>query len=256
MLFSLQPVMAQTVDLTQLEGQWRFMASNNGAVGADGIYRAGIDTIPFTARLEQTSDGGVLRCHADNIYPRGSKAYPADWTMTVEQDAATGTVRLGFVLADDKSVSTEEFLEPASEYLEEGFFYFGVHSTRTDTGHRYLFLLSENIATHQLEAMTLWSGWMAPGLQTYSFPQNQQIYVVVSLDAAYSLTDHSLLGYIEIWASPKVEQIASGAAAIGVVTTAGGSSASEPCFDLMGRRASGQSHSRGLYIRQGHKVVK
>lgn len=182
--------------LQEFVGNWQFVASNNGTIGADGVYTSGTDYINFTATMPNADSddyGQYLYCHADAFYTRAARTYSADWLMRVEQDG--DKVRIGWVLDAQKPASSMEFNETKEHYLENGSFYWG----KDDGGHRYVYLLSENISTQQLEGMTLWSGWGSKSQTTFTFPQNQQIYGVVSPD----IPCKSLVGYFEIWASPR-----------------------------------------------------
>ena len=189
--------------LEGLTGHWRLIASANGSAGSGGIYTTTADTITFTASLTQPGSddyGRVLRCHADRFYWRSGHDYPADWRIVVEQNEQNGTRRIGWVLDAESPASTEEFLEPTDKYLEDGFFYWG---NADNTGHRYIYLLSENIATQRLEGMTLWSSWLPTSQTAFQFPQNQEVYGVV----AESIPFANSVGYIDIWASPRFERI-------------------------------------------------
>jgi len=184
--------------LEALAGQWRLIASANG-VSTGGIYSAITDTITFTATL--APDGNSLICHADCLYSRSGKVYPADWRMVAEQDAQGQKRRIGWILSTDVPASTKEYDETKDKYLEDGFFYFG-NGTET---HHYIYLLSENIETQRLEGMTLWSGWGTDTQATYIFPQNQQVYGVVGTAIPYQ--PGTAVGYFEIWASPRFERL-------------------------------------------------
>lgn len=182
--------------LEKMTGKWQFVASNNGTMGADGIYTSGTDYVHFTATMppaDSDNYGHYLYCHTDELYTRTGKKYPADWIMKIEQDG--DKIRIGWVLDADQPASSLEFNEPANHYLENGSFYWG----KEDGGHRYIYLLSENISTQRLEGMTLWSNWGDKQQTSFSFPQNQQIYGVVSSTIPCSST----IGYFEIWASPR-----------------------------------------------------
>lgn len=184
--------------LKQLAGQWQFIASANGSSDGSGIFTATTDTISFTATV--APDGMGLICRAEQFYTRSGNVYPATWRMVVEQQ--DDRIRIGMVLDDDEPASELEFNEPKENYLENGFFYWG---SDTDE-HHYIYLLSENIETQRIEAMTLWSGWMpASGDNTYSLPQNQQIYGIVATAIPYT-AGHSC-GYFEIWASARLKRI-------------------------------------------------
>ena len=118
--------------LEKMTGKWQFVASNNGTMGADGIYTSGTDYIHFTATMppaDSDNYGYYLYCHTDELYTRTGKNYPADWLMKIEQDG--DKIRIGWVLDADQPASTLEFNEPANHYLENGSFYWG----KEDGGH-------------------------------------------------------------------------------------------------------------------------
>ena len=191
---SVQPLVPQSLE--RLAGQWQFIASTNGTVGADGIMHASTDTISFTAT--PAPDGIGLICQADCLYARtGNAVYPASWRLLLEEDAATGRHRLGWVLDAQQPASTLEFNEPQDKYLDQGFFYWGSPADE----HHYIYLLSENIETQRLEGMTLWSSWATDDQTTYTFPQNQEVFGLVC--SAIPFATSSLVGYFEIWASPR-----------------------------------------------------
>lgn len=188
--------------LEGLVGQWQFIAMPNGS-SSGGIYTATADTIAFTATLTAPGSddyGRVLRCHSDRFYWRSGHTYPADWLIVVEQNEQNGTRRIGWVLDADAPASTEEFQEQPSKYLEDGIFYWG---NADNTGHRYIYLLSENITTQRLEGMTLWSSWLPTDQTVFTFPQIQEVYGVVAEAIPFA---HSV-GYFEIWASPRFEKV-------------------------------------------------
>lgn len=198
---SVEPVVPQA--LAQLAGRWKIIAMPNGVTGEGGIYTATADTIAFTATV--ASDGMGLVCRADSFYTRTGHVYPATWRMLLEEDAASGRHRIGWVLDASEPASEREFDEPQQHYLDNGFFYWGVSSRHPggDTGHRYIYLLTENIETQRLEGATLWSSWLNSDAAEYAFPQNQEVYGVVALDIPYSYYNYSDIGYFEIWASPR-----------------------------------------------------
>ena len=182
--------------LDELTGEWILVAMPNGTVGESNVHTAKADTIRFQA--VPSDDGRTLICHTDDIYHRSGTTYPADWTLTVEQDEA-GMRRLGMVLSAGQPASTAEFQEPQDRYLDRGFFYWGDDTSQN--GHHYIYLLSENISTQRLEGMTLWSNWQPKGATTFTLPQNQEIYGVVSASIPYSAP---AIGYFEIWASARL----------------------------------------------------
>lgn len=182
--------------LQALTGQWRLIAMPNGT-GSGGIFTAVADTIAFTATL--APDGASLQCRSDAFYTRSGQVYPAEWRVLADVDG--DRVRLGWVLDSQNPASSKEFVETQDKYLEDGFFYWGTD----DGGHRYIYLLSENIETQRLEGMTLWSSWAssATAAATFTFPQNQEVYGVVASKIPYG----GSVGYFEIWASPRFERV-------------------------------------------------
>ena len=155
-----------------LTGRWMLVASPAGVAGEGGIHTATIDTIRFTASA--TSEAGVLQCHADTFCIQAEVVYSADWQVQVSQNEEDDTRRLGLIWSEQTPVYTN--------------------------GSTNLYLLSENITTQRLEGMTLWSDWQSASAATYTFPQNQEIYGVLSSAIPFSSASSS---YLEIWASPR-----------------------------------------------------
>lgn len=155
-----------------LTGQWLLVASPAGIAGDGGVYTTHVDTIRFTAAWG--NDPETLVCHADTFCILSGVVYPADWQVQVSQNEQDGTYRLGWVLSEKTPVCTQS----------------GDH----------LYLLSENISTQRLEGMTLWSDWQATTAATFTFPQYQEIYGVLSPTVPYSSPSSR---YLEIWASPR-----------------------------------------------------
>ena len=202
---SVEPVVPEA--LAQLAGHWQLIAMPNGTTGEGGILTATPDTIAFTATV--APDGMGLVCRAERFFTRSGNVYPATWRMLLEENAASGRQRIGWVLDASAPASEKEFDEPREKYLDNGLFYWGVNSKRTDgdTGHRYIYLLTENIETQRLEGYTLWSSWLSPTATEYVFPQNQEVYGVVALDIPYNYYGYSDVGYFEIWASPRFVRV-------------------------------------------------
>ena len=222
LLFSGQ---ASAQNLEELVGSWKLVASP---------FEGGSEEIAFTASA--SLDGNSLDCHAEQLMVRGANTYAADWKIAVEQNGEN--IRLGWALDSDNPVSTKEFQEPASSYALFG--------KDTDGNHRYIYLLSENIETQQLEAMTLWSDWQTVGSTTFALPKTQQIYAVVSTNQPYN----GSVGYAEIWASAKLQKVTdTGIEAIHNSQFTGKNS----IYILQGIRLNGLQ--RGLNIVNGKKVV-
>lgn len=159
-------------ELDGLTGRWMLIASPVGVAGDDGIYTSKADTIQFTAAMG--SEPGTLQCHAESFVTRSGITYSADWLVQVSQNEQDGTRRLGWQLSEQTPVCTQS--------------------------DRHLYLLSENIQTQRLEGMTLWSEWQPADATTFTFPQNQEIYGVLSPTIPYSSPGSE---YLEIWASPR-----------------------------------------------------
>lgn len=144
-----------------------------GSGDAGGIATTRIDTIRFSATL--ADDGSCLRCHADTLIIYDGKAISADWTATTETDETSGARRLCWILSSETPVAT----------LSNG---------------QHLYLLSENIQTSRLEGMTLRSDEKSDDEMTFKFPQNQEVYAVLSADKPFA---GSASAFLEIWASAR-----------------------------------------------------
>ena len=221
LLFSGQ---ASALNIEELAGTWKFVASP---------FEGGAQEIAFTATA--SADGKSLACHADQFMTRGTNIYAADWIIAVEQEGEN--IRLGWVLDAENPVSAQEFQEPASSYALFG--------KDADEDHRYIYLLSENIDTQQLEAMTLWSDWQSATSTTFSLPRVQQIYAVVSTNKPYN----GAVGYAEIWASGKLQRV-SGSGIENIHNSQ--FTVNNSIYDLQGRRLN--SLQKGLNIVNGKKV--
>ena len=222
LLFSGQ---ASALNIEELAGNWKFLASP---------FEGGGVEIAFTATA--STDGKSLACHADQFMTRGTNTYAADWTIAVEQDG--DNIRLGWVLDAANPVSAKEFQEPATSYAIGG--------KNADGGHRYIYLLSENIETQKLEAMTLWSDWQTAASAIFTIPRTQQIYAVVSTNQPYD----GAVGYAEIWASGKLQQTSSA----GISTINNDQlKKNHAIYDLQGRRLN--SLQKGLNIVNGKKII-
>lgn len=208
-----------------LEGEWEVVASP---------FEGGEVHIPFTATASE--DGQQLACHSDRFVTSSTKAYPIDWTIEVEQQ--NGKVRMGWVLDANTPASTEEYQESASEYALFG--------KDADGNPRYIYLLSENIETWQLEGMTLWSDWQESANGTFTLPRTYQIYATVSTQKPYN----GSVGYIDIWASMKIRRPDNAA-----VSSIAGDTAQRPAaiYNLQGLRLN--QPQRGLNIIDGRKVM-
>lgn len=215
---------AQTI-VEELAGQWQLIAANDGVEVTPGIYRAGIDTINFTAVA--TADGTALNCHTDSLHWRTGRLYSADWRINIESDNE-GRHRLAWMLDAEKPVNSDA------------------------DNQRYLYLLAENADASAIVGMTFYSAWTTTGATTYTLSNDEhnarKVYGVLSASVPYVKS----LGWIEIWSSPRMERIGSGTAAVSTVTAT--KKATGICYDLQGRRLYG-TPQRGIYIREGKKVI-
>lgn len=164
---------SETPSYEGLTGKWLLVASPMGSDDAGGIATTRIDTIRFSATL--ADDGSCLRCHADTLIIYDGKAISADWTATAETDETSGARRLCWILSSETPVAT----------LSNG---------------QHLYLLSENIQTSRLEGMTLRSDEKSDDEMTFKFPQNQEVYAVLSDDKPFA---GSASAFLEIWASAR-----------------------------------------------------
>ena len=221
------PMLGQTAWTESLAGSWKFVASP---------FDGGSEEIAFTAT--PAADGKSLLCHADRFIAKTSEPYAADWTLAVEE--ADGKVRLGWKLDADRPVTEREYQESASMYVMGG--------SDADGSHHYIYLLSEDIETWQLEPMTLWSDWQSSSATTFTLSKTQQIYAVVSQHQPYN----GSIGYIEIWASGKLQK-QSGESSIQSLVKDQEPSANSHLFNLQGVRLS--QLQKGLNIVNGRKVV-
>ncbi len=241
------PVNAQSPFVQSLAGQWQFTASNNGKEIAPGVYSAGEDTINFTAAIGD--DGKSLNCHADCMYKSVTgNEYPADWKVLVEENDQE-QYRLGWVLTIEQPAFNKEFLEAKESFLENGFWYWGTDAAST---HRYIYLLTENEDASAHVATTFWSDWSDRGSKEYSLMSteynSQKFYAIVAASIPFA----NSVGYIEIWASPKLQQINS--TGIHGISNNDERTSTE-CYDLTGRRLRDQPH-RGMYICNGKKYIQ
>ena len=221
---------AQSAMAEALAGQWKFVASP---------FEGGGIEIAFTAT--PSADGTALLCHADQFLTR-TQTYAANWQLAIEEQ--DGQVRLGWKLDNEAPAFEQEFQEDASQYA--------MGDSNPDGTPRYVYLLSENIETYQLEPLTLWSDWQSADGATFTLPVTQQIYAVVSKNQPYN----GAVGYAEIWASGRL--VRAGATAIGTVHGSQFMENGSDSFTLDGRRmAQGQMPTtKGIYIVHGKKYVR
>ncbi len=210
---------------SQLTGEWKLTASP---------FEGGTEVITFTATL--SSDKTYLECHTDQFFTRNSKAYPMDWKISIETEG--DNIRLGWVLDAEKPASTQEYQDTQ----------YAIGGAPVDENHRYIYLLSENTETQKLEGMTLWSNWQSSADAVFELPKTQQIYAAVSPNIPYS----GGVGYIDIWASGKLQKNSSDPSGISDITRK--ASISDVYYDLQGRRLQSKPE-KGIYIQNGKKYI-
>ena len=211
-----------------LEGKWQMIASP---------FEGGAATIDFNVINTPAMPLPVAYAESFFTTKTTSHTYPANWYMKAELNG--NKIRVGWVLSNTSTAFQMEFQEPATEYALFG--------TDADETHRYVYFLSENIDTQQLEPMTLWSDWEDITATSFKLPQTQQIYAVVSKNKPYS----GSVGYVDIWASVKLQRVNDDAS----IRTIGRTTENRDCFDLSGRRLT-SAPQHGLYIQGGKKVIK
>ena len=211
-----QPVQTDLTHYERFAGDWYLVAQPSGSVNEQGIHTTTTSNIHFVATLPSsgsTDYGRYLYCHADTFYQsRSGQIYPADWRLEYNYDSQSGRGKIGMELSEETPASPLEFMEQPTAYLDDGMFYWGISSKRTqgDSGHRYIYLLTENIDRQALEGMTLWAEWteadVTTNMQTHAFifPQKYEIYGIVSLDKPCFLNPSPIVGYIDIWAGPRL----------------------------------------------------
>lgn len=163
--------------LKGLTGRWMLIASNDGEEVAPGVWRAGTDTIYFSAT--PNADGISLSCHTDRLHWRKSTTYSADWQVIVEEK--DGQRRLGWVLDATK---------PA-----------------WSNGNMHLYLLSEDATLTSYLGMTFWSPWSDTSATTYTLSNEEnnarKVYGLLSTEIPFA----EATGMIEIWSSPRFEKL-------------------------------------------------
>ena len=185
---------------------------------------------------------------ASVLYGADNKTKGCNHTMTKEKaivikavDAAIDIEKIIDTLSD-----IGMSIEPNENYMENGFWYFG----GTDGGNRYMYLLGEDVDTGKKMSMTFWSAWSEEGIKSYSLANAEHlaniIYLLVSENIPYSGT----VGYIEAWASPKVQREAFDTAVKEIPTD---THTSRGTFNLNGQMVEKPQH--GVYVINGRKVL-
>ena len=198
-------------------GDWYLVASPNGEpLPGTSIMVSTAVSIPYHAVLPAPGTPGYGRdiyCHIDSMAHRKGLKCEADFKMRYSwnESAQSGTITM--VLDDQHPVSDEPYPGDASTYAywdANSTWYNGVSPLHEggDTGNRYMYFLTHNINTWELEGHDLECQWTLADQQDltheYAFPTIYEICWVVGLDIPFVYNEHDLLGYIDIFASPRL----------------------------------------------------
>ena len=198
-------------------GDWYFVASPNGEpLPGTSIMVTSAVSMPYHAVLAAPGTPGYGReiyCHIDSMAHRKGLKYDANFKLLYNYDEGTGKGSISMVLDDQHPVSSAQYTGDASTYAywdATSTWFFGVSSQHEggDTGGRHMYFVTHNIDTWELEGHELPCQWTLTDLtdtdHEYSFPSIYEICWVVGLDIPFVYAEHDLLGYIDIFASPRL----------------------------------------------------
>ena len=198
-------------------GDWYFVASPNGEpMPGTSIMVSTAVSMPYHAVLPAPGTpayGHEIYCHIDSMAHRKGLKYSADFKLLYSYDEATGKGTVSMVLDDMHPISQEPYTGDASTYAywdATSTWYTGVSPQHDggDTGGRHMYFVTHNIDTWALEGHELMSQWtLANQLDhdyEYTFPTIYEICWIVGLDIPFAYAEHDLLGYIDIFASPRL----------------------------------------------------
>ena len=198
-------------------GDWFFVASPNGEpLPGTSVMVTNAVSMAYHAVLPAPSAPGYGReiyCHIDSVAHRKGLKYDADFKMLYDYNEATGKGSITMVLDDQRPISATQYNEDASTYAywdANSTWYTGVSSQHAggDTGNRYMYFVTHNIDTWELEGHQLQCQWNIDDLgnpdHEYCFPSIYEICWVVGLDIPFVYAEHDLVGYIDIFASPRL----------------------------------------------------
>lgn len=195
----------------QWAGDWYLVASPNGEANEVGIMIATTVSIPYHAVLPApgTPDyGKYIYCHIDSMPHRTGLKYEANFKLHYSEN---GTIAI--VLDDTTPLTTMQYTDGPETYAyfdQSHTFYYGVSSSHEggDTGGRYMYFVTRNMANYHLEGMELPATWTTDALDDidseFTFNRNYQIHWIVALDIPYSYSEHDEIGIIDIFASPRL----------------------------------------------------
>ncbi len=198
-------------------GDWYFVASPNGEpMPGSSIMVSTVESMPYHAVLPAPGTPGYGReiyCHIDSMAHRKGLKYDANFTLLYNYDEASGKGTISMVLDDQRPISATPYTGDASTYAywdATSTWYWGVSSQHEggDTGGRYMYFVTHNIDTWALEGHQLDCQWtladQADFDHAYAFPPIYEICWIVGLDIPFSQAEHDLIGYIDIFASPRL----------------------------------------------------
>ncbi len=198
-------------------GDWYLVASPNGEPDpGTSIMVSTVVSMPYHAVLPAPGTPGYGReiyCHIDSMAHRKGLKCEADFKMLYDYDESSGKGSITMVLDDQHPVSNVPYSGDASTYAywdANSTWYNGVSPLHEggDTGGRYMYFLTHNINTWNLEGHELECSWNIDDQQDltheYAFPTIYEICWVVGLDVPFVYEEHDLLGYIDIFASPRL----------------------------------------------------
>ena len=198
-------------------GAWFLVASPNGepAPGTSIMVSTAV-SIPYHAVLPAPGTpqyGHEIYCHIDSMAHRKGLKCSADFKMRYTYDETTQQGGISIVLDDQHPISPMQYSGDASTYAywdATSTWYSGVSPQHEggDTGNRYMYFVTHNISTWELEGHELACQWTLSDQEDmaheYAFPPIYEICWVVGLDIPFVYSEHDLVGYIDIFASPRL----------------------------------------------------
>jgi len=198
-------------------GDWYLVASPNGEpLPGTSVMVTTAVSIPYHAVLPAPGTPGYgteIYCHIDSMAHRKGLKYDADFKMLFQYNESTQAGSITLVLDDQRPVSDTQYTGDASTYAywdATSTWYNGVSPQHEggDTGGRHMYFLTHNIDTWALEGAQLANQWTLADVcdpaHEYAFPTIYEICWVVGLDIPFVYSEHDLLGYVDIFASPRL----------------------------------------------------
>lgn len=198
-------------------GDWYLVASPNGEpMPGTSIMVSTVVSIPYHAVLPAPGTpgyGSEIYCHIDSMAHRKGLKYDANFKMLYTYNETTQKGSITMVLDDQQPISATQYAGDASTYAywdANSTWYNGVSANHEggDTGGRHMYFLTHNIDTWALEGHELACEWNLSDQNDlsheYSFPAIYEICWVVGLDIPFVYSEGDLLGYIDMFASPRL----------------------------------------------------